>query len=249
MERTSQPCLGLDELSWIDVAAQVAHDPRLIIPVGALEQHGPHLPLGSNALIAQRLAFDLSTEFSVLRAPTFHYGVTVSADRVYAGTAAVSKKVLHRALNDLLACWEEQGLREFILITAHRHEPHLEALAALVTNQARVRVVQAWDVDVADLLTEQHGLGHGGEAETSILLHLYPDLVRMERARDFDLEPSQFERYLHGGLPAPPAGSAGSVGRPSAASAEKGRAIYERILEAIRRSVFTAPSADDTDTL
>jgi creatinine amidohydrolase len=240
---------GLDELSWIDAAAHIARDPRLLMPVGALEQHGPHLPLGSNVLIARRLAFDLSEEFGVLRAPTFHYGVNVRSEREFAGTASLIKKTLHRSLNELLAGWERHGVAEFIIITAHRHEPHLEALASLITDRARVRVIEAWDVDVADLLERQSGPLHGCEAETSVMLHLYPELVRMDRARDFVIDAEQFQRYLRGGLPVPPPGGAGVVGFPTAASAEKGLRIYERILDALRRAVFTAPTLTQSDTL
>jgi creatinine amidohydrolase len=240
--------LALDELSWIDVAAHLARDPRLIIPVGALEQHGPHLPLGANVLIARHLALDLSREFGVLRAPTIYYGVNVPSERGYAGTAALRQKTLHRVLNELLASWEAHGIAEFILITAHRHEPHLDALATLITRSARVRVVSVWDVDVANLLEAQPGPLHACEAETSVLLHLYPEVVRMERARDFELPPEAFDRYLRGELPAPPAGGAGVVGHPTAANAEKGRRIYQRILYAVRRAVFQATD-QESDTL
>lgn len=249
MADAHESSLSLDQLSWIDVAAHLAHDGRLLIPVGALEQHGAHLPLGANVLIARQLTLDLSEEFSVLRAPTFYYGVNVVTERAFAGTASMSKKTLHRALNELLSCWEDHGIAEFILVTAHRHEPHLESLATLFTQRARVRVVQAWDVDVADLLEAQAAPLHGDEAETSVMLHLFPELVRMERARDMDLSPSQFRRYLRGGLPAPPAGGAGSVGRPTSASAEKGKRIYARILHAIREAVFLTPENEETDTL
>lgn len=240
--------LALDELSWIDVAAHLARDPRLIIPVGALEQHGPHLPLGANVLIARHLALDLSREFGVLRAPTIYYGVNVPSERAYAGTATLRQKSLHRVLNELLASWEAHGIAEFILITAHRHEPHLDALATLITRSARVRVVSVWDVDIANLLEAQPGPLHAGEAETSVLLYLYPEIVRMERARDFELPPEAFERYLRGELPTPPPGGAGVVGHPTAATAEKGRRIYQRILYAVRRAVFQA-AGDDSDTL
>lgn len=230
--------LALDELSWTDAAAFFARNPRLIMPVGALEQHGPHLPLGSNVLIARRVAVDLSAEFGVLRAPTMYYGVNVSSEREYAGTATLRQKTLHRALNELLASWEEQGVREFILITAHRHEPHLDALATLITGAARVRVVSLWDVDIHDLLERQPGHLHAGEAETSVMLFLYPDLVRMNRARDFILAPDQFDRFIHDRLPKPPVGGAGVVGSPTAATAEKGERIYRRLLGAVRRSIF-----------
>lgn len=240
--------LALDELSWIDVAAHLARDPRLIVPVGALEQHGPHLPLGSNVLIARRICLDLSQEFGVLRSPTFGFGVNVRTERAYAGTAALGAKTLHRALNELLDAWEGHGVSEFILITAHRHEPHLEALASLVTTQARVRVIDVWDVPIHDLLEGQDGAEHAGEAETSVMLFLYPDLVRMDRARDFQLAPDEFRRYMRGGMPAPPPGGTGCVGRPTLASTEKGERIYRRTLDAIRRAVFVRPD-EDSDTL
>ena len=240
--------LALDELSWIDVAAHLARDPRMIVPVGALEQHGAHLPLGSNVLIARSFCLDLSQEFGVLRAPTFNFGVNVKTERAYAGTAALGRKTLHRALNELLAAWEGHGVSEFIIITAHRHDPHLEALASLVTTDARVRVIDIWDVPIEDLLEVGDTAEHAGEAETSLMLHLYPELVRMERARDFDLPEEEFRRYIRGGMPAPPPGGTGSVGHPTAATAEKGERIYQRILDAIRRAVFTRSDAD-TDTL
>jgi creatinine amidohydrolase len=240
--------LALDELSWIDAAAHLARDPRLIIPVGALEQHGPHLPLGSNVLIARRIALDLSSRYGVLRAPTMYYGVNVRSEREYAGTASLRQKTLHRALNELLAAWEEQGVREFIIITAHGHEPHLDALATLITGGARVRVVSIWDVDIADLLDTQPGHLHACEAETSIMLFLYPELARMERARDFQLPQEQFERYIRGQTPIPPAGGAGVMGNPTAATAVKGEAIYRRILETVRGAVFQSSDAE-SDTV
>ncbi|MGH7471886.1 MAG: creatininase family protein [Longimicrobiales bacterium] len=249
MAAVTEPRLGLNELSWIDVAAQLARDPRLIVPIGALEQHGPHLPLASNVLIARRIAFDLSREFGVLRAPTIYYGVNADSARVYAGTATLRQKTLHRSLNELLGSWEIHGLNEFILCTAHRFEPHLDVLATLLTQRARVRVISIWDVDVSDLLEGQPGPLHGCEAETSIMLYLYPEAVRMDRARDFELTPRALKRYLRGKLPVPPAGAAGVVGRPTLATAAKGEAMYLRIMGAIRTAVFLQPAPAETDTV
>jgi len=236
---------ALDEMSWVDVAAHLARDARLIIPIGALEQHGPHLPLGANTLITTRLSDDLSDRFGVLRAPAMSYGVNYyggsgSADPRFAGATTLRQKTLHRSLNELLATWEQRGIEEFILITAHRHEPHLDALATLTTHEARVRVVSIWDVDIADLLDMQPGPLHAGEAETSVMLHLYPRLVRMDRVRDAPLSPQSLRRYRQSRLPQAGRGNSGVVGHPSAASAEKGRRIYQRILTAIARAVFLA---------
>jgi creatinine amidohydrolase/Fe(II)-dependent formamide hydrolase-like protein len=112
-----------------------------------------------------------------------------------------------------------------------------------------VRLVEAWGVKLTDLLERQQGPLHAGEAETSVMLHLYPELVRMDRARDHDVSHLEFKKYLHGGLPTPPGSGSGAVGFPTLATAEKGARIYERILDAVRRAVFLAPEDIESDTI
>src|SRR4051812_25646251 len=211
-----------------EVAAAVKRDPRLIIPVGTCEQHGPHLPLGSDSIIVERLSYDLSAEFGVLVAPTVEYGVNVVTERGFAGNASLRKKTLHRMLNDLLDTWESTGIREFILLTAHEHDPHLEALSTVVTSEARVRVVDIFSVGVTDLLEGQADPMHGDEVDTSLLLYIAPDLVDMEVAQDYMMSRDELRRYRRGWLRVPRA-SPGSIGRPKLANAEKGRILYERL--------------------
>lgn len=68
---------AIDQLSWPEIGRRVARDPRLILAVGAMDQHGPHLPLGANVLIADRVAHAVSQQLGILRAPTFSYGVSI----------------------------------------------------------------------------------------------------------------------------------------------------------------------------
>jgi creatinine amidohydrolase len=234
----------LKELTPPEVAALIAEDPRLIVPVGTCEQHGPHLPLGCDTFIVERLADDLSAEYGVLRAPTLEYGVNVEAERDFAGNGSVRKKTLHRMLNDLLASWEATGVREFILLTAHGHDPHQEALATVITSVSRVRVVDAFAVNVADLLEGQSEPMHGDEVDTSIMLHLAPHLVRMELAEDYMMSREALRRYRRGWLRVPK-GSSGSIGRPTLATAAKGKALYERIRTRISDRIFLAPSTEE----
>lgn len=226
-----------------EIAAVIAGDPRLIVPVGTCEQHGPHLPMGCATLIAEFLADDLSATTGVIRAPTVEYGVNVAAERDYPGNASMRKKTLHRLLNDLLGSWEESGFREFILLTGHDYDPHLEALETVITRTARVRMVDIFAVDVGDLLEGQAGHMHGGEVDTSLLLHLAPERVRMDLAQDYMISRSKLRRYRRGNLRVPRA-SAGSVGRPTLATADKGRAIFERIRERIGERIFMVAIAD-----
>ena len=98
------------------------------------------MPLSGDTIIVERLASDLSAEFGVLLAPTVEYGVNVETDRGFAGNASIRKKTLHRMLNDLVDTWESTGIREFILMTAHEHDPHLEAMSTVITTEANVLV-------------------------------------------------------------------------------------------------------------
>jgi creatinine amidohydrolase len=231
----------IKDLIPMQIEAILAEDPRLILPVGTCEQHGPHLPLGCDTIIVERLADDLSAEFGVLRAPTLEYGVNVDTERGFIGNASVRKKTLHRMLNDLLASWEATGVKEFILLTAHGHDPHQEALATVITAGARVRVVDIFAVNLTELLEGQTEAMHGDEVDTSIMLYLCPDMVHQELAQDYMMSREQLRRYRRGSLKVP-SGSAGSLGRPSLASAEKGRILYEYIRSRISDRIFLAPA-------
>jgi creatinine amidohydrolase len=233
----------IKEMRPDEVAATVAADPRLIIPVGTCEQHGRHLPLGSDTLIVEHLSDDLSAEFGILRAPSLEYGVNVDTERGFAGNASLRKKTLHRMLNDLLDTWESTGVKEFILLTAHEHDPHQEALSTVITREARVRVVDIFAMDFHELLEGQTEPMHGDEVDTSLLLFLAPNLVRMDLAEDYMMSRDELRRYRRGWLRIP-AGSSGSIGRPSLATAAKGAAIYACIREKVRSRVFLAPEPD-----
>jgi creatinine amidohydrolase len=235
------------DLPWTEVAAHLATDRRLIVPVGNCDQHGPHLPVGASTVVAQALAADLSREFGVLRAPTLHYGVNVAAETDFAGTAGMSSKTVHRALNELADQWACQGVNEFIFITASTHDPHIEAVATVRAEGARVRVVSAMSVDLAQFRDGVGGPEHAGEALTSLLLHLRPAVVRMDRARDFVLAAESLEACAGGRERRLPDESPGSLGQPTLATAEKGRLMYEHMLQKIRNKVFIAPEPDETD--
>ncbi len=233
--------LRVKELSPVEIDQAMSADPRLIIPVGTCEQHGPHLPLGCDTIIVEHLADDLSAEYGVLRAPTVEYGVNVDTERGYAGNASLRKKTLHTMLNDLLASWEATGIKEFILLTAHGHDPHQEALATVTTAAARVRVVDLFGVQLGDLLEGQNEAMHGDEVDTSLMLFLAPEMVHSEAIQDFMTSREELRRYRRGTMKIP-SGSAGSIGRPSLASADKGRLLYERIRSRISDRIFLAPA-------
>ena len=222
-------------------------NPRLILPVGTCEQHGPHLPLGSDTVLVERLADDLSMEFGILVAPTIEYGVNVATTEPLPGNASVRRKTLRRWVNDLLLDWEREGVQEFLILTAHGHAPHQEALGTVVTERARVRVIDVLSLELGALVDDPTGPIHGGEVDTSLALYVAPHLVKMDEARDFILPETAVKRYRRGSTMVLPGISGGSVGVPTRASAEKGQRIFEFIKERIRTRVLGVSSARPQD--
>jgi len=215
----------------------------MIVPVGTTEQHGAHLPLGGDTLIVERLADDLSTRFQVLRAPTIEFGVNVTAGPPPGGGASLKRKTLHRFMNELIESWEEgAGVREFFLLTAEGFESHQEALSTVVVTQARVQVIDIFAMHFGDLLERPGGPVHGGELDTSLLLFIAPQLVRMEVARDLELPAKTTAKYRRGGKMRKAVGLHTGVGHPTLASAEKGEALYQFILERVAERCFMPES-------
>jgi creatinine amidohydrolase len=222
----------LKEMTPGAVGERLRDRPTLIVPVGTTEQHGPHLPLGCDTIIVDRLADDLSEAFSIPRAPTVEYGVHATT-RPVPGGAALRRRTLHRVMNELIESWEEgAGVREFFIITAQSSEAHLEALSAIRTDEATVQVVDIFSIDFGSLLDRPAPI-QGGELDTSLLLFLAPHLVRMELAQDFELPANLVARYRPGHTRRLPKGSPGSVGYPSLATAQKGERLYRFILDRV----------------
>lgn len=193
-----------------DVAATLARDPRLILPVGTVERTHLDLPMGASTIVVEHVADALSSEFGVLRAPTVEYGVNASDEADYPASVTLRKKTLHRMLNDLLTTWECHGVNEFVLLTAHGYDPHLEAISTVGTVRARVRVVDLFAVNLSDLVGVRRSEDDRGDIYASLLLYLTPSLVSTAPAE-------------------------------SGASAEQGRALYERIRARVSERIFLAP--------
>ena len=222
------------------VRERLRERPGLVMPVGTTEQHGPHLPLGCDTIIVEHLADDLSAEFGILRAPTLEYGVHAPT-HAFPGGASLRRRTMHRVMNELIESWEEgAGVREFVILTAQASDAHLEALSTIRTDDARVQVIDVFSLDFGPLLERPGAPIQGGELDTSLLLHLAPELVHMELARDFAITPDMLGRYRPGHSRRLPYGSPGSIGFPSLASTQKGDLLYRFILDRIR-SCLTEP--------
>ena len=229
----------LKEMSALEAREMLAERPWLIIPSGTTEPHGPHLPLGCDTLILERLADDLSARFRIIRAPAVEYGVNAAGLRAYPGSAGLRRKTLHRVMNELIEAWEEGArISEFVILTAQGVEAHQEALSTIRVAKARVQVVDIFGIDLQAFQAEPMAPVHGGELDTSLLLYLAPDTVRMGAATDYLPTAKALARYRRGGSGSLPRESPGSVVYPKLASAQKGQEVYRFILERIAGRCF-----------
>ncbi len=212
--------------------------------MGTTEQHGPHLPLGCDTIIVERLADDLSASFQILRAPTVEYGVNAVTRVAYPGSASLSRKTLHRLMNELVGTWEEGGVEQFVIITAHGQDPHQEALSTLSARRATIRTVDIFSVPLEEIGGDEIPI-HGGRLDTSLLLYVDKALVALDEAQDYVPNRRSIRRYHRGSDRAIPGDSPGSLGHPSQASFEIGEhlyhSIYERIASRVFGAVLTAP--------
>jgi creatinine amidohydrolase len=180
----------------------------LVVPLGATEQHGPHLPLGTDTTIASALA---STLDAVI-APALPYGSS-GEHAGFAGTLSIGREALEHVLVEL---GRSAGFARVLFLCAHGG--NAEPLAAAV------RVLRAEGVDARPWSPRWHGDAHAGRTETSLMLALAPELVGASREPGnvtplAELMPHLREEGVRAVSPN------GILGDPRGASAEEGRAL------------------------
>jgi creatinine amidohydrolase len=215
--------MKLESLTWPEVKNYLRIKQSVIIPAGTCEQHGEHLPLNTDTLVAEYISDYLSDVTGVLVAPNVNYGVNLPCDRFYSGTTSVTEGTLKNYISNLLDWWGLQGFKRFYIVTAHGDPIHLKALKEI--SPERVSVLELYDLDLSGILEKQKTVKHACEGETSVMLHLFPDKVCKDKIKDFETPFEIFKDYLDHAKIDPIEGSPGCEGYPSFGSAEKGEKI------------------------
>ena len=229
------------EVAALDASAVVA-----ILPVAAIEQHGPHLPLSTDADIVEGiLARALAARPDGLPATALPPVLVGKSDEHdgFAGTLTLEAGTLGAVLTEIGAGVAASGVRRLALLNSHGgNPPVLEIAAGELRHHHGMMVVPVNTYHLYDpadeFAAEEARLGiHAGAIETSVMLHLKPDLVQMAEARDFESLTARMAGDYHHLSPqgrfgfawkAGDLNSAGAVGNAMAADAAKGRALIEQ---------------------
>ena len=180
----SRRLLELDSRSF---ERTLARNPLVIVPVGALEAHGPHLPLGSDQLQAEATAATLAERVDALIAPTLAYGSAPGARR-FPGTVSLSLAQLGATAEGVLSELARSGVRRILVLSGHAERGHMAALReaadAAMRSHSATRIVVLSDYDFVYELRGRESPptdGHAGLLETSRVLALAPATVGPER--------------------------------------------------------------------
>ncbi|TQS47025.1 creatininase family protein [Cryptosporangium phraense] len=209
-------------------------DTVIVLPLGSIEQHGPHLPVSTDLTVASSVASAAveAAEVETLLLPALSY--TKSDEHAWSpGTIWVSWDTLMRTLVDIGRSLATTPARRLVLLNAHGGN---SALAAVACRELRREFGLQTFLAHPGLSAppDERGLGiHGGHSETSIMLHLRPDLVKMEHARRW--VPEHLADYEHIGFGKPVSfgwlssdfNSDGVLGDASTATAAHGKELFE----------------------
>ncbi len=256
----------LADLTWPEVKAAAADDTPVVLPVGATEQHGPHLPLATDALLAERLGVEVAAGLGLLVAPPIAYGYRSrplsGGGEGFPGTISLSGRTLMALVEDVLSGLVASGFHRLILLNWHFENSNFIYEAAWLAHErvrnpdVRVIVIEAAFSElspaVMDALFADEFPGwdaeHAAVLETSLMLHLYPTLVHFERAIDdgaalrpgYDVIP----------IPAELVPQSGTLWKATRASAAKGelawgeivRRVHDALAFELTRSASTSPA-------
>ncbi len=227
-----------DELNFEALASSVTEDPIVFLPIGATEEHGRHLPLGSDTFQAVDMCNALAQRLNGLILPPLAYGVSTSLTD-FPGTISLSYSTLNSMVHDILSELVRNEIRKIVVVSGHGSQVHMAAIRAAceeISGASDVRIIALCDYDIAYRLRGKQGIpagdGHGGMIETSRVLAIRPALVSEDRPSGTDSTPEFFvarhkKRYMAEGI----------IGDSSKARAELGQQINSYIVEELVKAI------------
>ncbi|RSM38989.1 creatinine amidohydrolase [Actinoplanes sp. ATCC 53533] len=208
-------------------AARVA-----VLPVGSFEQHGSHLPLATDTIVAGAIAQSVAAAYDLLLLPPVTIGCS-HEHAGWAGTVSIRSSTLAAIVTDVAESLRRSGVDQLVVVNGHGGNYVLSNTVQEANSESRRMALypgrEDWETarQQAGLVSSGHDDMHAGEIETSLLLHLCPDLVRdgFQDADHVAERPDLLVLGMRGYT------STGVIGSPSQATAAKGKAVLESLTD------------------
>ena len=231
------------QLTWEEVGRLVSQGmDTALLPVGATEQHGPHMGCGMDAEIAQQLVRTVAEQTQAALLPTLPYGCSLGHSQRWPGTLALQPKTLIDVVKQIGDWVYASGFRRLFIINSHvtNFAPLRCALEMLRAEHDGFMVALVNSASISERVRERHYHDaddwHANEAETSLMLALRPDMVREERIKDSD-DPDRTEACVFS-HPVNRTSLNGVTGKPSLASREKGEELFRWMVQDLSEMVM-----------
>jgi creatinine amidohydrolase len=208
---------------------------RAIIPVGSLEQHGAHLPVSTDSLIAEYIAGLLAEKIGALLLPVISYGVSFEHKPMF--NISLHNSTLSSVLSDVCTSLIENSMRQIIILNGHHgntgalqyiSQEIRRMMPTNVATHAAIHTLHYWQMMSAEF-------DHAGEIETSLVLAIAPKLVHMRRARPntkiLSKSRAAYSSLTNAPGSFPKVTGNGVWGDPTKASASKGKRLIKEIVD------------------
>jgi creatinine amidohydrolase len=258
--KTDYPDYMWETLKWPEITERLKIVDTAILPCGAIEQHGPHLPVDVDYFDAFYLAKKVAEACKEPRPfviPPIAYGVSYHHSE-FKGTISVSNNALSALVYDIGMSLAHNGIKKLVILNGHGdNKPTLEYAAQMINRDSKIFVCvetgETSDIDLYDLI-DTHNDIHAGEIETSTSLALRPELVEMDKAVDATLDlNNEFldftsDRGVSWYTHTKKLSETGVMGDATAATKEKGIKMWEIMIRKLTEFVETIKNTS-TDEL
>jgi creatinine amidohydrolase len=230
------------QMTWEEIGRLPASGmDTAMLPVGATEQHGPHMGCGMDAEIAMHLCHAVAKETEVALLPTLPYGCSIGHSTRWPGTIALQPKTMIDVVKQIGDWVYASGFKRFFIINTHvtNFAPLRCALEMLRAEHDGFMVAVINSASISERVREQHFHDaedwHANDAETSLMMALNPSMVREELVEESD-DPDRTENCVFS-HPVNRTSVNGVTGRPSLASQEKGKQLFAWMVEDLSSTV------------
>lgn len=236
----------LEDIPWPEISElREAHGGLLLLPLGATEQHGPHLPVGMDSLLAEALCHAAADATGVPVLPTLRITTSQGHTPKWPGTFSLRHHTFIAMLRDIADWAVATGWKRLLFINAHFGN---DAPARVAVDQIRLSHLGTLQVgllnvfqltpEIRDIYATDADDLHANQAETALMLHLFPGLVQLDRlASSDDPDRTAGTVFSH---PVAQTSINGVTGHPSRATAEQGETLFRLMTAALISKIRTA---------